>query len=61
MLKYINQMNSVHWLLVAVAVFALMSVGKLVAVVMIIVAVIAVLVRYTREIRVMFDKMFNVD
>ena len=59
MLKYINQMNSVHWLLVAVAVFALMSVGKLVAVVMIIVAVIAVLVRYTREIRVMFDKMFK--
>ena len=52
-------MNSVHWLLVAVAVFALMSVGKLVAVVMIIVAVIAVLVRYTREIRVMFDKMFK--
>ena len=60
MLKYINKMGAIHWLLVAVAIFTLFSLGKLVAGFMILVAVIACLVRFWGKITSVFNKLFKV-
>ncbi len=59
MLRYLNKMGAIHWLLLAIAVFALMSLGKLLAVVMILVAGIACLVRFWGGIVKTFNKLFK--
>jgi hypothetical protein len=52
-------MNSIHWVLVAIAVFTLMSVGKLAAGFMLLVVIIAVLARYARSISIVFNRLFR--
>lgn len=59
MLKYVTKLNSVYCVLIAIAVYALMSLGKLVAGFILLVAVIAVLVRYARSISLVFNKLFT--
>lgn len=59
MLKYINNMSSIHWVLVCIAMFTLFSVGKIVAVVGIVVALIAVVIRFWSGITSTFNKLFK--
>lgn len=59
MLKYINKMNSIHWLLLMITAFTLMSLGKVVAVIGIIVAGVAVLVKFWSSVTTVFNKLFR--
>lgn len=59
MLKWINKMNSLHWLLVMIAVFTLCSFGKVLAVLGITVAGIMVLFNFWDKIKNAFGLLFK--
>lgn len=59
MLKWINKMNSLHWLLVMIAVFTLFSFGKVLAVLGIAIAGIMVLFNFWDKIKNAFGLLFK--
>lgn len=59
MLKYLNSMGCIHWLLMCAGLFALFSLGKLVAGFMLLVAVIACVVLYWGKVSRYVNKLFG--